>query len=257
VACGLLLGVALLVRSSSVLLIAGALVAWWAASGWRSGIALTVLAAAVAALVVAPWTVRNAVVLHGFVPISLEDAAAYGTFNGQAAHDPIWPYAWRPAPPGIAPLMRHRPPLGDVAFHSALQRLAIDYVKRHPLAVAQAFFWNGLSRLWDVRRRARSLAEVPFEGRSRLVSEIGLDIYDVLLPLALLGLWRVRRRRAVVLGMIAVALAASIVFTADSGTRYRATLEPVIAILACVGALGAGRDSAVRLRPQVGGAEPT
>ncbi len=255
-ACGLLLGVALLVRSSSVLLIAGALVAWWAADGWRSGIALTALAVAVAALVVAPWTVRNAVVLHGFVPISLEDAAAYGTFNGQAAHDPVWPYAWRPAPPGIAPLLRHRPPLSDVAFHSALQRLAVDYVKRHPLSVAQAFFWNGLSRLWDVRRRARSLAEVPFEGRSRLVSEIGLDIYDVLLPLALLGLWRARRRRAVVLGLIAVAVAASVVFTSDSGTRYRATLEPVIAILACVGALGAGRDSAVGLGPEVGGAEP-
>lgn len=264
VVCGLLLGIALLVRSSSVLLIAGALVTWWATGGWRRGIGLTVLTAAVAALVISPWTVRNAVVLHGFVPISLEDAAAYGTFNGQAAHDPVWPYAWRPAPPDIEPLLSRRPPLGDAAFRSGLQRLAIDYVEHHPAAVAEAFFWNGLSRLWDVRRRARSLAEVPFEGRSRLVSEIGLDLYDVLLPLALIGLWRARRRRPVVLGLVAIALAASVVFTADSGTRYRATLEPVIAILACVGVLGAGgaaasaggEPSARRLRPQIGGAEP-
>jgi peptidoglycan/LPS O-acetylase OafA/YrhL len=107
------------------------------------------------------------------------------------------------------------------------------------VSVPEAFFWNGLSRLWDIRARSRSLIEVSFEGRSRFVSEVGLDVYDVLLPLALLGLWRARRRRPLVLGVIALALAASIVFTADSGTRYRATLEPLIAVLACAGALGA------------------
>jgi hypothetical protein len=155
----------------------------------------------------------------------------------------VWPYAWRPAPPDLAPILQRRPPLGDVAFRSALQRLALHYVEHHPLAVPQAFFWNGLSRLWDVRRRARSLAEVGFEGRSRFVSEVGLDVYDVLLVLALVGLWRIRRRRALVAALLAVALAASVVFTADSGTRYRATLEPVIVILACVGALGAARGT--------------
>ena len=55
----------------------------------------------------------------------------------------------------------------------------------------------------------------------------------MLLPLALIGLWRARRRRALVLGVLAMALAASVVFTADSGTRYRAPLEPLIAVLAC------------------------
>jgi hypothetical protein len=106
--------------------------------------------------------------------------------------------------------------------------------------VLQAFFWNGLSRLWDIRHRSRSLAEVPFEGRSRLVTNLGLDAYDVLLPLALIGLWRARRRRYIVLGLLALAFGASIVFTTDSGTRYRAPLEPVIAVLASVGALGGG-----------------
>lgn len=253
---GLLLGVTLLVRSSSLLLIAGILVAWWIAAGPRRGIGLTVLAVGVAALVVAPWTVRNAIVLHGFVPISLEDAAAYGTFNAQAAHDPVWPYAWRPGPPDLAPVMRRRPLLTDIAFRSALQQLAVHYVEHHPLAVAQAFFWNGLSRLWDIRRRARSLTEVPIEGRSRFVTEAGLDIYDVLLPLALVGLWRIRRRREVVAALLAIAAAASVVFTADSGTRYRATLEPVIAILACVGVVGAGSRRAAAVRPQVGDGEP-
>jgi hypothetical protein len=39
----------------------------------------------------------------------------------------------------------------------------------------------------------------------------------------------------VLLAVLALALAATVVFTADSGTRYRATLEPLIVILACAG----------------------
>jgi 4-amino-4-deoxy-L-arabinose transferase-like glycosyltransferase len=237
--CGALLGLTVLVRTSAVFLLAGVLVTWIATCGSRRGIGFVALTAATAILVVAPWTVRNAVVLHGFVPVSLEDAAAYGTFNAQAANDPAYPYAWRPEPPDAVALFDPHHPLSDITLRARLIGLARSYVVAHPLALPKAFFWNGLTRLWDVRSRARSLVEVPFEGRSRFVSELGLDMYDVLLPLALLSLWRARRRRALVLGVLAVALAASVVFTADSGTRYRATLEPLIAVLACAGALGA------------------
>lgn len=237
-ACGALLGVALLVRTSGVFLFAGILVTWIAACGWRRGIGLAALTAAMAVTVLTPWTVRNAEVLHGFVPVSLEDFAPYGTFNAQAANDPRYPYAWRPDPPDAAPVFDPRHPLRDITLRSRLMGLTRSYIVAHPESVPEAFFWNGLSRLWDIRARSRSLIEVSFEGRSRFVSEVGLDFYDVLLPLALLGLWRARRRLPVVLGVLAVALAASVVFTADSGTRYRATLEPLIAVLACAGALG-------------------
>ena len=194
----------------------------------------------VAVLVIAPWTVRNAIVLHGFVPISLQDAALYGTFNATSAHDPVFPYAWRREPPSAAALFDPHHPLPDVTLRAKLIHLGESYISAHPESVPAAFFWNGLSRLWDIRRRSRALAEVPFEGRSRLVTNLGLDAYVLLLPLALLGLWRARRRRSLVLGVLAIALGASIVFTVDAGTRYRATLEPLIAILACAGVLGAG-----------------
>lgn len=239
--CGVLVGVSSLIRPSSEFLLLGALVAWSVATGWRRGIGLTVVTAVVAVLVVAPWTVRNAIVLHGFVPISLQDAALYGTFNAQAAHDPVWPYAWRPNPPEVANLLNPTHPLTDIEFRARLIHLGTSYISAHPGSLLEAFFWNGLSRLWDIRRRSRSLTEVRFEGRSRLVTNLGLDAYWVLLPLALIGLWRTRRRRMLVLGVLAMALGASIVFTTDSGTRYRAPLEPLIAVLACAGALGAQR----------------
>lgn len=235
---GLVLGVALYIRPTTEFMLAGALVAWGLAVGWRHGLRLTVIGALTAIALVAPWTVRNAIVMHGFVPISMQDAAAYGTFNPQSASNPFGPWAWQPDPPADADLFNPRHPLSDVVLRSRLIARATSYIEAKPSSLLKAFFWNGLSRLWDVRHRSRSLAEVPFEGRSRLVTNLGLDLYDLLLPLSLVGLWRARQRRWLVLGVLAVALATSVVYTVDSGTRYRAPLEPLIVTLACAGALG-------------------
>lgn len=235
---GLAMGVALLLRPSSVFLFLGALVAWSLMAGWRRGVLRTFTAVAVAAVVVAPWTVRNAIVMHGFIPISMEDAGLYGTFNRQSAHNRLFPYAWEADPRPDAYLFNPAHPLSDVRLHSDLIHNGLTYIAHHPGSLAAAFFWNGLSRLWDVRPQWQALAEVPFEGRSRLVTRIGLDMYYPLLVLALIGLWRSRQRRWLPLGVLALALGASIVFTTDSGTRYRAPLEPLIAVMACAGALG-------------------
>ncbi len=236
---GCLLGVLTLVRPTSPYMFLGALVFWVVAVGWRNGAVLTALSVGVAVLVVAPWTVRNAVVEHGFLPVSLQDSALYGTFNAQSANDPVEPYSWRYAPASDLDLLRK--PVSDLKYRSELDDRAFSYISAHPSSVAEAFFWNGLSRLWDIRHRSLALVEVPFEGRSAFVTNAGLDIYLVLLPLALIGLWRARQRRALVLGLLALALGASLVFTVASGTRYRAPLEPTIAILGCVGVLGAAR----------------
>jgi hypothetical protein len=222
-----------LVRPTGAFLFAGADVAWLLTVGWREGAALTAVAVAVAALVVVPWTVRNEVVLHGFLPISIQDDAAYGTFNADSAADPVFPYAWRPLPPSYSYLYDPRHPVSDLKFRALLQGAARHYIAQHPASLPQAFFWNGLSRLWDVRRPARALEEVRFEGRSRTVTKLGLWMYYALLPAALIGLWRWRRRRALVGALLATALGASLVFTIDSGTRYRAPFEPLIVVLAC------------------------
>jgi 4-amino-4-deoxy-L-arabinose transferase-like glycosyltransferase len=245
-AFGLLLGLALLVRPTSEFLVLGALVAWCLTVGVRRGLGLTVVAIVAAVIVVAPWTIRNAIVMHGFVPISMQDAAIYGTFNAQAAHDHAFPYAWRAEPPSVVDLFDPRHPLPDVTLRTRLIHRGLDYISAHPGSVPAAFYWNGLRRLWDIRGRSAALAEVPFEGRSRFVTNVGLDMYLVLLPLALIGLWRARPRPALVFGMLALTLGASIVFTIDAGTRYRAPLEPLIAVLACAAVLMPGER---RIRP--------
>jgi 4-amino-4-deoxy-L-arabinose transferase-like glycosyltransferase len=247
-AVGALLAVLLLIRSSSVLFVPLIAVCWWTGAGRRRGMVMTLTTLACAAALIAPWTIRNAISLHGFIPISIQDAAAYGTFNPTSAQDPKFPFAWRPEEPRDADLFNPRHPLSEPVLEHRGESRALHYIEHHPFSLLQAFYWNGLSRLWDIRHPSYALDEVPYEGRTRSVATVGLVMYYVLMPLALLGLWRSRRRRTLVLPVLVSVLAASVVFTTDSGTRYRAPFEPLIVVLAC---------AAVPMlvpRPGVGGA---
>ena len=239
VAAGALIGVAILVRPNSFVLLAVAAAAWIVAAGWRRGIVLAALATAVAALVVAPWTIRNTLTDGiGFVPLSVQDGAIYGTFNSEAANDPENPWAWRPILQNPPAVLARGVPVSDSELRSDLVSFGLDYIRAHPASVPQAFFWNGLSRFWDVRRPGHALDEVAFVGGTRAVTAVGLGIYYVLFPLALVALWRLRRRRELIAPLLVLALASSVVFTIGSETRYRAPLEPLIAMLAAAAVVG-------------------
>jgi hypothetical protein len=229
---GVLLGVLLLVRSSSVLLVAGIALLWWWRGGARDGTLKLAATLAVAALVVAPWSIRNATLDGPWVPVSVQSAAGYGVFNDDAAHDAAHRWAWRPLPTRDVQLFKA--PRSDGAFYKELNKRTFDYIGDHPSSVPKAFWHNGVLRLWDLRKPSEALFEVPFEGRTRAVTAVGFYMYWVLAALALaglVGLWR-RGRRDLVLTLAAIALAASVVYTTDAGTRYRAPFEPLIVVLA-------------------------
>jgi len=183
-------------------------------------------------VLIAPWTARNHRVADDFIPLSMQDSAAYGTFNDDAASDPRSPFAWRVRTTREMELF-NGPPVPDAEFRKTLQRRAVDYVKEHPDSLPKAFFWNGLSRTWDIRRPGYAIEEVAFEGRNRTVSIVGIAAYYVLLLGALIALWRLRARRTLVFPLLAMALGASVVFTSAAATRYRLPLEPMIVVLAC------------------------
>jgi MYXO-CTERM domain-containing protein len=229
-ATGAVLGVAMLTRPSFGVLGAGILVAWIALAGWRRGIGLTVIAGLVAALVIAPWTIRNHHVDGGFTPISIQDAAFYGVFNDTSAHDKQHPWAWRPVPAGYLKVLEQR--TSDHEFAARLRKLGRDYVRKHPTSVIKAFYWNGINRTFDVRTPPSAQYEAPFEGRVGWFSKLGSWSYLFVALAALAGLWRHRRRRGLVLAVLALFLATAVAYTGDGGTRYRAPLEPLIAILA-------------------------
>lgn len=231
-AVGVLMGMGMLVRPTQFFLFALIFVGWWLTAGARRGIALAAVTVIVALLVIAPWTARNYAVADGFIPISMQDAAAYGTFNDEAKDDPRLPWAWRPLNDRDRDLFDPDRPLADAELRTALQDRAEEYVRDNPSALPEAFFWNGLVRTWDIWRPSNALLAVDFEGRTRWVAAVGLGMYWVLLAAALVGLWRLRRRRTLVWPLLAAALAASVVFTTVAATRYRLPLEPPIMLLA-------------------------
>ncbi len=233
---GLVMGVLLLIRPSSLLLFAGILVIWLARGGFRLGLTRFAATVGVAALVVLPWSVRNLTLDGPWVPISVQSAAGYGVFNADSAADGVHPWAWRPLPKRDEELFKTRRTDGEL--YKELNSRMFDYIKDNPSSVPKAFYWNGIRRLWDLRSPADAVYETQFEGRTDSITKVGLYMYWVLVLLALGTLVGFVRsgRRDIVLALAAVALAASVVYTTDGGTRYRAPLEPLIVVLA-VGAV--------------------
>ena len=229
---GVLMGAGMLVRPTQFFLFALVLVSFWVSAGARRAIAMTALTVLVAAATVLPWTIRNYAVADDFIPISMQDAAAYGTFNDEAKNDERFPWAWRPTNARDADLFDPSRQLPDGEWRRRTQDRAYDYMKEHPSSVIEAFSWNGLTRTWDVRRPSNALVEPNFEGRVRWIAAIGLYMWWILLAAALVALWRLRDRKGIVLPLLAAAAAASVVFTTVAASRYRLPLEPPLMLLA-------------------------
>ncbi|MDQ2648680.1 MAG: glycosyltransferase family 39 protein, partial [Actinomycetota bacterium] len=234
---GVVLGVSLLVRPTSVFLVPVILAAFWTAANARTAIRSTAAVLGVAVLCVAPWTIRNYALTDSFIPLSLQDMAVAGTFNPMSAEDPDYPYAWRPwteRDQDIFGGVDTPNKLSEADLHEEMLRRAREYVEDHPEAIPEAFFWNGIVRTWDLRSSDLVLLEVGFEGRNEHVARAGMLLYWALLPFAAVGVWRLRARRTIVVPVLLGAVAASVVFTVAAATRYRVPYEPVVVLLASV-----------------------
>src|SRR5215211_4223795 len=132
---GALAGLAWLTRSNGgALLLPLGLLVWTARPRLRlRSLAAPAVMVAAALLVIAPWTIRNAIVLDAFVPVS--DNAGYtlaGTYNPVAAHDAHFRGGWRPAQedPGNAALIAASRDELDQARR--LGRAARRYIREDP-----------------------------------------------------------------------------------------------------------------------------
>ena len=244
VSAGVLIGASLLVRPTSLFLLPGLLAAWWVAAGFRRAAGATAVAAVVAALVVAPWAVRNYVVLDGFVPLSLQDAAGYGTFNAEAEADDRQRWAWRPLPAQYRDIIPSPPGMSDIEWQRELRRRTFEFIADNPDSVPKAFWWNGIKRTWNLQRPSNAVLGAPDAGPAYA----GLVAYWVLLVLAVVGLWLFRNtQRALVVTTLVLAVGASLMFTSVANTRYRVPLEPLVLLLAVATVtttLGGGRRPA-------------
>jgi 4-amino-4-deoxy-L-arabinose transferase-like glycosyltransferase len=98
VGAGLLIGLAALTHEEAVVVLIPLLLSFAViprgSIAERAKLPAVLLAAAVLAIV--PWTIRNALVMHRFIPISDETGITLvGTYNRASAANPRIPYQWR------------------------------------------------------------------------------------------------------------------------------------------------------------------
>jgi hypothetical protein len=222
VVAGVLLGAAILVRPAMLVFLP--LLVWWYRGAPRRRAGAIVLAAALA--VVAPWTMRNALVLHRFVPVAAEGGVNFWIGNhplasgdGDMAANPEVKRAeirFREAHPGRTPS----------ELEPLYYRAAVDGIIAHPA------WWLGLE--------ARKLfyTFVPTGASYRLHSPkyyaASAVSWLVLLPLAAAGGWYGRRslRPPAALWLMALAaIVSGLIFFPQE--RYRIpVIDPALIVTA-------------------------
>ncbi|HKI66621.1 MAG TPA: glycosyltransferase family 39 protein [Solirubrobacterales bacterium] len=247
---GLLLGALALVRPEYLAIsfpVAVVIFARRGRDGWRVGLVQALVLLAGLAIVVVPWTVRNAVVLERFVPIS--------TGGGQVLFAGSYmPSGGNPERVGEEVLKRHpelrRELPGDPRLEQILAALAHQ---RYPGREADAALAKmGRERLWD------DVSQEPVEYAGFLASKLWLiwghgprDVMHapawavfhwLLLGLGLLGLGVLgygRRWEAALLATVLLAATAIGLLLVASPRRALVTL-PLLAALAGVGVAWVG-----------------
>lgn len=235
-------GLATLTRSNAfVVLPALALGLWTSRRPWR-GVLPAAVMVTVAVTVVAPWTVRNAVVMHAFIPVSDEAGGTLaGTYNPVSDHDRAAPASWLL----LAQIPQYRSQVAGLVdgpedrYQSRLQSLAVNYAEDHPLYPAKVGFYNSL-RFFDLTGLARSRFTATLAGvDSPAAAYAGVAWAWLVSALALAAVARRPVRRAVpaFLWLAPALLFASIVFVNMETPRFRLPLDPFLLVLAAA-ALG-------------------
>jgi 4-amino-4-deoxy-L-arabinose transferase-like glycosyltransferase len=210
--------------------------------GWRDGLVQAFILLVGLAIVVAPWTIRNAVALDRFVPIS--------TGGGQVLFAGSYmPSGGDPERVGAEVLERHPELRQELPEDPRLEQILTALAKqRYPEMESDAALARmGRKRLWN------DISEQPREYAGFVAAKIGRiwaygprdvmrkPIWEVLhwllVALGLLGLgilaWQ-RRWEALLLGVVLIAVTATGALLVASPRRVLVTI-PLVAALAGVG----------------------
>jgi hypothetical protein len=241
---GVLFAMALLDRPALVMFGVPLVVGLWGRP-WRSwaGVRTPVIALVVAVLVVLPWTIRNAIDFHAFVPISTQSGfLVAGTYNSVSDHDPVNPGAYRPASfdPALRPIVTDRS-LDENQVNKKLSKAGRTYAKDHPGYVPRVLWWNGLRLLGIARPLPTVEAAYEFQGIGRGYAKLALIAWYLAVIAAIGGLLLGALRRADWwLWVVPVLLFASVIVI-SSDIRYRAPIEPFVVWAAAFGLTGIRR----------------
>lgn len=236
-AAGVLTGLATLTHQNGVvLLIPLTLAVWNVRPRWSArALAAPALLIAATVLTIAPWTIRNAVELHHFIPVSDETGITLvGTYNKASASVAALPYKWRLfwAIPADASLKRHAGTFSEPALGDRLLSQATHYIGDHPLAPVAVAYHNTL-RLLELEGSYAWHASAGYESIQLGVAQIGVVSFWILCLLALLGVVSAAARRGPRwIWAVPVLFAVSVVFVNVETPRFREPIDPFLILLA-------------------------
>ena len=190
---------------------------------------------ATTALVLLPWTIRNARAFGEFIPVSTQSGLTIaGTYNEVSQEDPAHPAAWRaPTMPPYGELLR-RDDLDQAELENRFGSLALDYVREHPSYLLKVGYWNTV-RLLGLAGPGVEHPAAPETGMGTLTSDI--DVYAFyLLALAALAavIAGVARGTPRFVWALPVFLGLSLVFVI-AYMRYRLPIDPFLILLVAAG----------------------
>ena len=234
VAAGVLAGAAMLTRSTGVLLLLPLALA--ARSGpWRrpAGYAAPALLVACALLVVAPWTVRNAVATDAFVLVSDQDGYTLaGTYNETSRQmDGFWIPA--NADPAYARILERNSHLSEVELGNRLRDEARRFALDNPGYLPTLALHNGL-RLFNLGGAdyGEAVARFDYGLGPRWAKLMTFGLFPFL-TLALVGAALPAARRAPRWVWAVPLLMLSTVMVLATN-RFRAPIDPFILVLAAL-----------------------
>jgi 4-amino-4-deoxy-L-arabinose transferase-like glycosyltransferase len=237
---GVLTGLATLTHENGILIVLPLIAAVWTA---RPRFKLRSLAApalllATTALTIAPWTIRNAVVMHAFIPVSDETGITLvGTYNPASAADPVVPYKWRIfyAIPGERPLIRQASRLTEPQMEAKLESQAFHYIAKHPSSPFVVAFHNAL-RLLELEGTFAWHASAAAQSIPTHTAGTGVISFWIVCGLALAGAFtRLVRTAPKWIWWVPVLLALSVVLVNVETPRFRAPIDPFLILLAAAG----------------------
>lgn len=238
---GLLAGLTALTRENGVIVLAG--VAALAVTGRDSRGGLhrlraPLLVLAVGVLTIAPWTIRNAVVMGGFLPISDESGATLvGTYNPLSQANRVEPGSWTGRVSRL-PLYREdfleAPAHSQITLGSIMEHDAITYAVDHPAYIGTVF-WNNTLRLLELHGTARIRWGAGTIGLPPGAAVDGAVMFYCVALLALAGVVVPATRRAPwALWIIPVLQFLTTVLVNAETPRFRTPLDPFVLLLAAL-----------------------
>ena len=209
------------------------------------------------ALTVVPWTIRNEIVMHRFIPVSDETGITLvGTYNPASAANRQLPYKWRIfyGIPGERPLIRQASHLTEPQIGDKLQHQALQYISDHPTAPLAAG-WHNTLRLFELEGSYAWQASASAISEPISVARTGVFSFWVLCLLALAGAFtRLVSAAPKWIWGVPLLLALSVVVVNVETPRFRAPVDPFLILLASAGLATAAGWLTRRLRraPVVG-----